>query len=80
MQFLKSIKQSEQVFLQKKNEIHPFENTENLVYLCEKNLSPMFCFGNHSKKKADHLIFGRIFDSQVLELFEMTIENVSGDA
>ena len=66
--------------MQNKNEIHPFENTENLVSLCEKNLSPLFCFGNHSKKKSDHLIIGRLFDSQILELFELSIEKVSGNA
>lgn len=79
MQFLKGLKQTEGVFLLKKNDLHPFEDTEKMVFLTEKNNTPMFVFGNHSKKKQDHLVFGRIFDSQVLDMFEFKITNVRGD-
>lgn len=79
MHFFKSIKQEEGVFKQKKNDIHPFDNQDNIVFLCEKNLSPLFCYGNHSKKKGDHLIFGRLFDSQILEMFELSLTKVEGN-
>lgn len=62
-QFLKLIKKDEARVLYKKNEILPFDNSEDLIFLCEKNITPLFCFSKSSKKRPNSLIFGRIFEA-----------------
>lgn len=77
--FLYFLKKENSQKLHKKNEIHPFENKENLIFLAEKNLCPLFCFGTHSKKRANNLIFGRIYNKDILDMFETSIKNLKGD-
>lgn len=77
--FLYFLKKENSRKLNKKNEIHPFENKENLLFLAEKNLCPLFCFGTHSKKRMNNLIFGRIYDKDILDMFETSIKNLKGD-
>lgn len=38
----------------------------------------MFVFGSHSKKRPDNLVFGRIYDQQVLDMVEFGVEQFTG--
>ena len=68
--FLYALKKDFSKKLQKKNDFHPFEETKNLVFLCEKNICPIFTFCNHTKKRPNTITFGRIYDEKLLDMFE----------
>lgn len=57
----------------KKNDFYPFETTKNVEFLGFKNDTSMFCFGNNQKKRPHNLIFGRMFDWQVLDMVEFGV-------
>ncbi len=40
-----------------------------------KNDSPLFMFANHSKKRPNNLIMGRIFDEHILDMVEFGFDN-----
>jgi ribosome production factor 2 len=58
----------------KRNSIHPFENTENLEFLSQKNDASFFCIASHSKKRPNNLTLVRMFDYQVLNIIELGIK------
>jgi hypothetical protein len=43
--------------MQKKNEMHPFEDAGSLEFLSQKNDCSLFVFGNNSKKRPNNLVF-----------------------
>ncbi len=43
--------------MQKKNELHPFEDAGSLEFLSQKNDCSLFVFGNNSKKRPNNLVF-----------------------
>lgn len=57
----------------KKNDFYPFENVKNLEFLGFKNDTSLFCFGNHQKKRPHNIIFGRLFDWQLLDMVELGV-------
>jgi hypothetical protein len=62
------------VMLTKKNEnIHPFENTESLEFLADKNESGVIVFGTHSKKRPNNITVLRIYDGKVLDKVELLL-------
>ena len=65
--------------LNQKNEIVPNQDKEKIVFLCEKNLCALFMCSFHSKKKPNALYMGRIYDKQILEIFEFKVINVKGE-
>ncbi len=40
-----------------------------------KNDSPLFMFANHSKKRPNNLIMGRVFDEHILDMVEFGFDN-----
>lgn len=73
---LYTIKKPFSHMLQKKNILRPFDDSKPLEYLCTKSDSSLFMFGFSSKKRPNSLIIGRTFDGEVMDMFEMSIENM----
>lgn len=62
------------VQLTKKNEkIHPFESTESLEFLAQKNDCAVVAFATHSKKRPNSITFLRIFDGKTLDMVEFLL-------
>ncbi|ALC47880.1 CG7993 [Drosophila busckii] len=59
--------------LNRKNDITPFDDPSSLEFLTMKNDTAMFSFGSTSKKRPDNIIIGRIFENEVLDMFELGI-------
>jgi len=75
MKELGMLKKPNAVQLKKKNNIQPFEDHSSLEFFSNRNDCSLMVFGSHNKKRPNHLIFGRFFDSLVLDLIEVGIEN-----
>jgi ribosome production factor 2 len=54
--------------------VYPFEELSKLENLSKKHDSSLFAFGNHSKKRPNNLVLGRMYDFKVLDMFELEIE------
>lgn len=62
------------VLFHKKNEhIHPFESTESLEFLANKNECGLVVFGSSNKKRPNCITLMRVFDSSVLDMCEMLL-------
>ncbi|KAF8365819.1 hypothetical protein PRIPAC_83648 [Pristionchus pacificus] len=59
--------------MKKKNPIHPFEDETPLTKFAAKFDTSLFLFGSNSKKRPNALIFGRLFDGQLLDMVELKI-------
>ncbi|KAK4526922.1 hypothetical protein GAYE_SCF29G4841 [Galdieria yellowstonensis] len=66
--------------LRKKNNILPFEagGEASLEFLCRKNDCSLFILGNHTKKRPNNVILGRLFDFHLLDMFELGIVEHKG--
>jgi ribosome production factor 2 len=60
----------------KKNDISPFEDSSSLEFLAPKNDCGLFVFGSHSKKRPDNLVMGRVYEGQLLDMYEFGIEQL----
>jgi ribosome production factor 2 len=61
-------------FLQKKrNNIYPFEEAAKLEDLAKKQDTSLFVFGNHSKKRPQNIVMGRLFNWKILDMYELAI-------
>ncbi len=60
---------------QRKNEIRPFEDVSSLEFYSTKSECSLFCFGSHSKRRPNNLVFGRFFDYQLLDMIEVGFTN-----
>lgn len=58
------------VMLQRKNPVHPFEDTSSLEFLADKNRAGLFFETTHNKKRPDNIIMGRTFNGAVLDMAE----------
>lgn len=72
---LYTLKKTESVFYQKKNEIKPFEDVTYLEKLMAKKDTSLFAFGSHNKKRPQNIVLGRTFDRMVSDQFEFGVEN-----
>lgn len=69
------LKKPHAVNFTKKNQIHPFEDPSNLQFFSQKNDASLFVIGTHSKKRPHTLTFARMFDHQLLDMMEVSIEH-----
>ncbi|XP_051951456.1 ribosome production factor 2 homolog [Xyrauchen texanus] len=69
-----ALKKPGAVLFKKKNIVRPFEDSTALEFFSKKSDSSLFLFGSHNKKRPNNLIFGRMFDFHVLDMFELGIE------
>lgn len=63
--------------LRKNNLTRPFEDASSVEFLGKVNDSSLFAYGSHSKKRPHNLVLGRLFDSQLLHMFELGIDAAS---
>ena len=69
------MKRPNAVHFTKKNELKPFEDEEKLEFFSQKNDSAFVVVGTHSKKRPHNLVFTRMLNHQVLDMYEFGIEN-----
>jgi ribosome production factor 2 len=62
-----------------KNDTLPFESVEEIEHFCKKSDCSLFVFFSDSKKRRNNVIFGRLFDSHVLEMYEVGILDFVAD-
>ena len=60
--------------MNKKNQIHPFEDATSLEFFSRVNDASIFAFGSSSKKRPHTVVFGRTFDHQILDMLEFQID------
>lgn len=69
-----SLTKPHSVLFHKKNEnIHPFENTESIEFLANKNDCGLVVFGSSNKKRPNCVTLARIFNSQLLDMCELLL-------
>ncbi|KAI9247425.1 Brix domain-containing protein [Phascolomyces articulosus] len=74
---LYSLKRANGVLFSKKNELKPFEDESKLEFFSRKNDASLMVVGSHSKKRPHNLTFIRMFDHQVLDMYELGVENLT---
>lgn len=62
----------------KKNELVPFEDASSLEFWGKKNDASLFVIANHQKKRPNNLTFARLFDGNVLDMYEFGIVDIKG--
>lgn len=70
---LYSLKKPDAVFMKKKNPILPFEDASTLEFFSNKNDSSLFALGSSTNKRPHNIVFGRMFNHQLLDLIELGI-------
>ncbi|OQD76962.1 hypothetical protein PENDEC_c003G01193 [Penicillium decumbens] len=77
-----SLTKPNSVLFHKKNEnVHPFEGTESLEFLANKNECGLVVFGSSNKKRPNAVVLTRIFNSQTLDMCELLLlPGTDGDA
>lgn len=75
MRDISKLRRNNTVFLSRKNDIHPLEDSSKVEFLCSRNETPLFMCANHSKKRPNNLLIGRTYDDQLLDLFEFEVKN-----
>lgn len=63
--------------LQRKNDLLPFEagGETHIENLCRLSDCSLFALGNHTKKRPNNIVFGRMYDFRILDMLEFGIEN-----
>uniref|UniRef100_A0A671K1A6 Ribosome production factor 2 homolog n=1 Tax=Sinocyclocheilus anshuiensis TaxID=1608454 RepID=A0A671K1A6_9TELE len=69
-----ALKKPNAVLYKRKNMVRPFDDSTALEFFSKKSDCSLFLFGSHNKKRPNNLIFGRMFDFHVLDMFELGIE------
>jgi ribosome production factor 2 len=70
-----ALKAPNAVKLNRKNDILPFEDESKLEFLSLKNDCSVFMVGNHSKKRPNNIVMGRLYDFRVLDILEFGFDN-----
>lgn len=61
------------MFQKKNDNIHPFESTEALEFLANKNECGIVVFGSSNKKRPNRVTLARVFNAKVMELCELLL-------
>jgi len=80
-QLMKDLHRFKQPFgkiFSQKNDIHPFEDIVKLENFSQQYDMSLFAFGNHSKKRPNNLILGRMFHHKLLDMIELGVESYRG--
>jgi ribosome production factor 2 len=73
LEYLYLLKKPLSQHLKRHNAMHLFEDETGLERFSAKFDASLFAFGTHQKKRPNTLIFGRMFDNHILDMFEMRI-------
>ncbi|KAJ5630496.1 Ribosome production factor [Penicillium longicatenatum] len=69
-----SLTKPNSVLFHKKNaNVHPFENTESLEFMANKNECGLVVYGSSNKKRPNCLTLARIYSSQLLDMCELIL-------
>ncbi|KAF9235296.1 Brix-domain-containing protein [Melanogaster broomeanus] len=74
MKELMTLKKPHAIPFSKKNMIRPFEDASSLEFWAQKNDASMFLVGQSTKKRPNGLIIARTFDSKVLDMCELGVD------
>jgi ribosome production factor 2 len=72
---LSLLKKPNSIPFNKKNEIVPFEDASSLEFWGKKNDASLFVVANHQKKRPNNLTFARLFEGDLLDMYEFGIVN-----
>ena len=66
--------------LQRFNEIKPFDGTgtngiDGVRFLCDKQDTSLFLTCSHNKKRPNNVVLGRLFNNELLDMFEFGLTN-----
>lgn len=64
------------LFARSKHDSDSFEDPSKIERLCVKQDASLFSLAKHSKKRPNSLLCGRLFNGQILDMFEFSIEDV----
>lgn len=74
MKELVSLKKPLATMYKRKNPFRPFDDPTTVEAIARKEDASLFSFGSHSKKRPNNLVFGRLYNHQILDMFEFGIE------
>jgi ribosome production factor 2 len=63
----------------RKNDALPFESTDEIEKYCSTTNCSLFLFFSHQKKRPNNLVFGRLFNKRVLEMYEVGVVDLIPD-
>lgn len=69
------LKKPETQILQKRNEIHPFEDPTLIEKFGKKYNAALFMLISNSKKRPNNLVMGRLFEHTMMDVIEFGVEN-----
>ncbi|PWN33563.1 Brix-domain-containing protein [Meira miltonrushii] len=72
------LKKPHSIPFNKKNDVVPFEDSASLEFWGKKNDASLFLLANHQKKRPHNLTWARLFDGNVLDMYEMGIISAKG--
>jgi len=64
-----------QMYQHKNLDLHPFENLSKLEWYCQKADCSLFAHATNTKKRSNNLTLSRLFNYQLLDMFEFQIES-----
>jgi len=59
----------------RRNMTRPFEDASSMEFFSQQNDTSLFCYGSHSKKRNNNLVFGRLFNHMMLDMLEVEASN-----
>lgn len=59
----------------KANDINPFEDYSDIEKFCKKNYCSLFTFFSSNYRRPMNVVFGRLFDYNMLEMYEFGVAN-----
>jgi len=71
---LHSLKKPSAKMFTKRNLTRPFEDPSSVEFLCRANDASLFSYVSHSKKRPHNLVMGRMFDFQILDMMEVSVD------
>lgn len=74
LQDLKKLKPRQSVMLSRKNEVFPFDDASLVERLCQNHNCGLFALVSHSKKRPNNLVMGRLFNGEIIDLYEFGVE------
>jgi len=77
MRDLHKFKAPHSKLLTKRNLTRPFEDASSVEFLAKVNDASLFAYGSHSKKRPHNLVLGRLFDAQLLDMFEFGLNGAT---
>ncbi|KNC82146.1 hypothetical protein SARC_05566 [Sphaeroforma arctica JP610] len=75
---LHTLKKPLAVMYKKKNPVLPFDDSSSLEFFCNKSDTSLFVFGNHTKKRPNNVVLGRMFNGAILDMVEVGIVDYKG--